>query len=464
MKRNKIYALLLCFFTLLGACSHEGETVNLAAEPMEINIPAQQDKTYTITVTAPADWVINKPADANWISVEPSSGAGVTTVAVKTANNLMNITRSTILKIVSKSTNESKNVTITQEGVLLQLPANAGKIAGNTTNNCPYTATVVLSIDSISRATSYKWYCNSEAVATTAKPTYAAGRTGAYTVAGVNAAGEGTPSTEKRITVTTCSLPDAAGSISGVDVNVCPDEAVTLSIAPVNNAVAYQWYKDGIAIDGATAISYDATISGSYKVAGVNAAGEGALSPEKTITVVECPSMVEDYLGEWNVEFEVLVSGPSSNVFTPNYTQGNLTHTVTITKINSRTIKIVGIHTTGKDAVIATVNENKEMTIVAQKLTPTWVAGIDTYFVPMVAIPPCSNMGKSFAPVSIQIIDGDPTIELKSAVSDGYAKLYDGKVYAASYTVLPVTPGTSDCLGYFSYAIGTKWVKITANP
>ncbi len=462
MKQNYIYTLLLCFATLLAACSHEGETVKLSADPSSITIPAQVQNTYVFTVTAPTEWSISKPADANWIVIEPSKGSGITTVTVTAANNLMTNSRSTILKITSKTTNESKNVTVTQEGLPVQPPPTAAKITGNTSNNCPYTATVELSTTPINTATSYKWYCNGEAAATTTEPVYAASKTGAYTVAGVNDAGEGTPSTEKRITITACPLPDAAGSITGVSINTCPDETILLSIAPINNAVSYQWYNNGTAIAGASAASYDATITGVYTVAGVNAAGEGIQSPQKAITIVECPSMVDDYLGDWNVEFEVLVQGSPSSM-TPNYTQGTFTHTVTITKVNSRTVKIVGIQTTGKDEVIATVNENKEMTIGTQKLTTSWNSTVDTYLAPMIAEPPCGNMGQSSTPVAIQTIDGKPTIELKAA-NPGYTKIYNGVSYTASYTVLPVTTGTTNCLGYFLYAIGTKWVKKTDNP
>ncbi len=456
MKKNIIFALFFCLMALWSACSHEGETVKLAVDPDNVSISLNSTEVHKLVITASGDWVITKPDEAGWVNVNPSKGSGITTVTVTALNNMTEDSREAILKVVSSSTKESKEIRVVQQGS--RPPANAGNIAGNEANNCPYTVAVDLSVEPIARAVSYKWYCNGQVIATTTEPTYAATQTGAYTVAGVNGNGEGTPSSEKRITVTQCSRPAAAGAVLGVSTNVCPEEQVSLSVAPVNDAVSYQWYKNGSAISGATSITYNVTTSGNYSVAGVNAAGEGLRSAEKAVTIVNCPSLVDDYLGEWDVVFEVEVSGADGKTKNPNYTQGSTTHTITITKVNSATVKIVGLHKTGQDEIFATVNSAKEMIIKSQKLAQSWAADVDTYIVPMKISPPCSNMGQDFAPASIKMIDGKPTIELKGA-DPGYTTSYNIATYTASYTVVAVSPGTSNCLGYFVYAAGTKWVK-----
>lgn len=462
MKKHSLYALLFFLSALVSACTHEGENAtSLSVNTDKVNIPASPQTACTFTVSAAADWTISKNSEAQWLSIYPEKGVGVTTITLTATTNATTTSRSVKLKVVSAGSN--KEITVTQQNATLILPENAGPISGNSTNNCPYTATVELSITPINGAAFYKWYCNGEVAATTTLATYAASRTGAYTVAGVNLVGEGTPSSEKRITITSCPLPEAAGSITGTNVNLCPAEHATLSIDPIINAVSYQWYKNGVAIANATAATYSATTSGSYTVAGVNGAGEGVHSPQKVVTITECQSLVDDYIGEWDVAFEVIVSGASANSFTQNYSQGTFTHTVTITKVDSRTVKIKGIQTTGKDEIFGSVDESLQLIIGGQKLNPSWDSNVDTYIAPMITTPPCSNMGQTFAPTSIQIISGQPTIELKSAAS-GHTVLYNGTTYTASYVILAVTPGTTNCLGYFCHAIGTKWVKKTSQP
>ena len=78
------------------------------------------------------------------------------------------------------------------------------------------------------------------------------------------------------------------GTIIGLDENECPEEVVYLTISPMADVDAYQWYKDGVAIDGATASTYVVTVSGTYSVAGVNAAGTGTPSPDHVVTIVPC--------------------------------------------------------------------------------------------------------------------------------------------------------------------------------
>jgi hypothetical protein len=78
------------------------------------------------------------------------------------------------------------------------------------------------------------------------------------------------------------------GTIIGLDENECPEEVVYLTISMTADADAYQWYKDGVAIDGATASTYVVTESGTYSVAGVNAAGTGTPSAGHVVTIVPC--------------------------------------------------------------------------------------------------------------------------------------------------------------------------------
>ncbi|MDR2449820.1 MAG: BACON domain-containing protein [Prevotellaceae bacterium] len=80
-------------------------------------------------------------------------------------------------------------------------------------------------------------------------------------------------------------------TITGDDANQCPlTSTVALTASPVEYAVAYAWYRNGIAIQTHTSTSYTVTESGVYSVAGVNYAGaEGAKSAGKTVIIDPCP-------------------------------------------------------------------------------------------------------------------------------------------------------------------------------
>lgn len=83
-------------------------------------------------------------------------------------------------------------------------------------------------------------------------------------------------------------LPDAAGSISGTDVNTCPDLSIELSVATIKNATSYVWYKDGVTDSITTLPTYVIKQSGSYTVAGMNVVGKGTVSSPKNVTISAC--------------------------------------------------------------------------------------------------------------------------------------------------------------------------------
>lgn len=121
---------------------------------------------------------------------------------------------------------------------------------------------------------SYSWKLNGNQIATTSSVN--AGQTGSYTVTVTDANGcTGTSSavnvgTNGPVTVT------AIGSTG-----VCPGSSVTLRSS---KAVSFQWYKDEVAINGATSRDHTTDQAGAYYVVAVDANGCEASSAEIEVT------------------------------------------------------------------------------------------------------------------------------------------------------------------------------------
>ena len=79
-------------------------------------------------------------------------------------------------------------------------------------------------------------------------------------------------------------------TVSGDSANRCPaTSTVTLAASPVEHAVSYTWYRNGIAIQTDATLNCIVRTSGVYAVAGVNFAGaEGPKSAEKTVVIEAC--------------------------------------------------------------------------------------------------------------------------------------------------------------------------------
>ncbi len=306
MKKHLIYIMSICLVALLVACSGDNESaVSLSVDPAQLTLPAN-GSAVNFTVNTPVEWAVVKSTNTEWLSINPARGAGATIITVSALENTSTSQRTGTISVTATG-GLKHEITVTQSGRAMTLPAEAGAISGASTNVCPVSISVELTAATITGATSYQWYRNGTTVAVTNEPVYEATESGAYTIAGVNLMGVGTPGIEKRITITQCPLPVAAGEIAGTSENMCPLKNVELSIQPVANAVSYQWYKNGEAIGGATSASYVVTETGSYTVAGVNASGAGVPSSTKIVSIVSCEMFmkVSDLVGTWEVTEEL---------------------------------------------------------------------------------------------------------------------------------------------------------------
>lgn len=171
---------------------------------------SEKGGTATLSIKANLDWAISN-TDLWITSIEPKQGKGNQTVTITFDPNNTTSTRASILVITAGALKEE--VLITQSKG--KLPSAAGTISLSNEG----TESVTLTIAEIEGANTYKWYKNGIEVQNSAEKTYVATANGAYTVAGVNAVGEGQSSPEKVVSVATSvvfeDLPEGTFAATG---------------------------------------------------------------------------------------------------------------------------------------------------------------------------------------------------------------------------------------------------------
>lgn len=123
-------------------------------------------------------------------------------------------------------------------------------------------STLLLTATTNATGASYLWYINNNPIASATASTYTATSAGNYTVKITSANGcVSTSPASVLLSGTLTASITATGSTS-----ICAGGSVLLS-ANTGNNYTYQWYQNGVAINGATASTYVATTSGNYSVA-----------------------------------------------------------------------------------------------------------------------------------------------------------------------------------------------------
>ena len=454
MRKKLIYSILCCIAaaTMVVACTHDGDEGAAATlKPDKTSISFTYASTSEpVVITTSTAWTISN--DANWLTVEPTSGVGITTIFVTAANNETTTARNASFTISAEGVTPA-TINVTQSGLSTTLPEVAGSITGFDANDCPFTVSVDLTAEAITGATSYVWYHNGTVIYNITGLTYTATETGAYTYAGVNNLGVGTPSGEKRVVIEVCQVPDAP-VITGEDENTCPVKTVVLTIAEDRNATSVQWYKDGNVIPGATELTYTVTESGTYTAVGANFLGEGAMSADHEVTIEKCPLNIDDLVGTWTRTSSRITSGL---LYTDN-------GTTTITKIDANTIAMTNFgYNVTTQQIRATIDVMDALFILQyQQLTTTWNSSYQTWLAPMEQDQFCDNFEQPFGAYEITKDASDRYVI--NITSDFFLGNVGGTDYYGSWLGMAVDPGTGGCLGGFSYFGNTQWVKTTPNP
>ncbi len=237
-----------------GACTDESNKIKI--QPGEMASPAPLSTlvvqptcatgTGTITVTSPA------PAAGITYSVDGITYSNTTGVFT----GLTPKTYSVTVKYASGCISPAKLVTVNA------LPALTGSISPNTASFCAGGSQVL----TVTGGASYQWYRNGLSISGATSSTYTATQAGTYTADIINGSCKGTSSNSSTVSVT----PLPTGSITPSSATICAGSSQVLT---VTGGTSYQWYKDGVAINGATTATYTATQAGSYTADIINSAG-----------------------------------------------------------------------------------------------------------------------------------------------------------------------------------------------
>ncbi len=122
-----------------------------------------------------------------------------------------------------------------------------------------------------------KWYSGNDVIAGQTGSLYSTTVAGSYTATCTNACGESVKST---VAIVTTGVAPAAPLLAGGG-TICPGQTVTLTASGCSGI--NKWYKDNVAIAGATSATYVATAVGNYTVTCTNACGD---SPASNVVAV----------------------------------------------------------------------------------------------------------------------------------------------------------------------------------
>jgi hypothetical protein len=322
-------AALLCLTALAVTCEDK-ELANLEANLPADYIPAEGGEIL-LTVQASGKWTMSKTT--SWIKASATAGEGEQTITLSAGPNMLENEdtpdrKATIYIIAGPNT---QTIGLVQRGYLQ--PTSPAPTISRYQDSCE----AILTIQPVEYAVAYRWYRDSVEVFTGGDTIYSVTDDGThiYTVTGLNITGnEGVWSEDEVITMTSCPPPtEIRENIIGLDANDCRvstgKNTVTLTAPRIAFAETYTWFFGNDTVQTGPSNTLIAKKSGSYTVEGYNAKGVSGRSPAKTITITQCPLVLDDLVGSWKASGYYVRSGNNP-----------ISHTVIITKAADNTIKL----------------------------------------------------------------------------------------------------------------------------
>lgn len=274
------------------------------------------------------------------------------------------------------------------------------------------------------------------------------------------------------------TTPADATTIAGPD-GFFEGETAGLTVEKIPYATSYRWYKGGEVIPGATGRTLTVSEIGVYRVAGVNALGEGKASPAKSIRAL---TFTDRWVGEWDcTEYWVK---PGENGAPEELYNNN--HKVTIIRtgdLSENKIAIVNFfeanppgtysafattyvyegvtYPANGDTIVATVDEeNKTMQIpTAWFFTPTWKPGLNTELCPLIYDSGfADNVGEAFPPQQF-VEEADGTLKMVMKTGSLVATVGSEQTEYNQTYMIALTSSATGYLTHFARAIGTVWTK-----
>ncbi len=233
--------------------------------------------------------------------------------------------------------------------------------------------------------------------------------------------------------VSTCNavvtVAPAAIIVAG-QTTVCQGQTIPMS---ANLGDSYQWYKDGVAIDGANSQNYVATVSGAYTVSVTNAGGCSGTSAATNVVVNNNPTVSTFPSGTASLcppSGSLTITATTSSIYQwqkngvniPNATQQSLTITSTGTYTVS-VIDLFGCSATSAPIVVGSVdNVNPVLTTnnVTVALDANESASVTLAQLVNAYSDNCSNVTLSFSgQTSYSCADVGNTISISITATDG---------------------------------------------
>lgn len=260
---------------LLSGCSGGSDSTTAAtASTTSSNAPSITLQPASATIVSGSNSVLSVVASGTSLTYQwYLAGAAISgaTSATYTASDA-----GTYYVVVSSSdgavTSANATLTVATTPVILSQPSSATILTGTS-------QTLAVEADGLEMG--YQWSKDGTAIDGATRPTYAASAAGSYTVAVTNTAG----------TVTSNAATIAvSSSVTAPTINVQPvaqtvnaGTGVTLWTAANGVSLSYQWYRNNVALPGATDRLYkistaNANSAGSYKVVVTNTAGSATSS------------------------------------------------------------------------------------------------------------------------------------------------------------------------------------------
>lgn len=260
--------------TLLAACS------NGSSEGPTITLPAITTQPASAVIVSGSNTVLSVVATATSPTYQwYKDGAAI---ADATAATYTAIADGTYYVVVTASTGSVSSgnavVTVADIPTFTTQPQSATILTG---------ASQALNVEVTGVNVGYQWYKDGSAIAGATQTSYTASDAGTYYVVATNAAGSRTSNGAIIATSTTLAAPTITTQPAALTVN--GGTGATLSVVGSGTSMAYQWYKGGTAIAGATGASYTIPVAsgadaGSYTVSVGNTAGS-VTSSAATLTV-----------------------------------------------------------------------------------------------------------------------------------------------------------------------------------
>lgn len=254
-----------------GTCTDISNTTKVAltdrttpAPPTTVAVqPTCIAGTGTITVSSPA------PAAGIFYSIDGISYTNTTGIFTGLGPATYSVTAKYPAGCISPVKTETIN----------NLPVVAGTISPAAATFCVGGSQVL----TVTGGTSYQWYKNGTAIAGATASTYTATTAGTYTANIIIGICIGNSSNSATVTVT--SLP--TGTISPSTLTICEGSSAALT---VTGGTSYQWFKNGVAISGATAASYNASSDGTYTADIIAGTCRNAASNSAVVSLVPVPT------------------------------------------------------------------------------------------------------------------------------------------------------------------------------